>query len=72
VAGIPTNTKNADEILAAAQANHTAFKYIPTHDGILNNKIEVELFPGPTSCFRTPNGLNWLGAYHQKTIRYFC
>jgi exopolysaccharide biosynthesis polyprenyl glycosylphosphotransferase len=46
VAGIPTNTKNADEILAAAQANHTAFKYIPTHDGILNNKIEVELFQG--------------------------
>ncbi len=46
VAGIPTNTKMSDEILAAAQANHTAFKYIPTHDGILNNKIEVELFQG--------------------------
>ena len=39
VAGIPTNTKMSDEILAAAQANHTAFKYIPTHDGILNNTL---------------------------------
>lgn len=33
-----------DLALAAAQANHTAFKYIPTHEGILSNNIEVELF----------------------------
>jgi len=46
VAGISSDNKLADEILASSQANHTAFKYIPTHDGILNNKIEVELFQG--------------------------
>ena len=46
VAGISSDNKLADEILAASQANHTAFKYIPTHDGILKNKIEVELFQG--------------------------
>lgn len=46
VAGISSDNKLADEILSASQANHTAFKYIPTHDGILKNKIEVELFQG--------------------------
>lgn len=46
VAGISSDNKLADEIVASSQANHTAFKYIPTHDGILNNKIEVELFQG--------------------------
>ena len=46
VAGLASDNKVLDEILASAQANHTAFKYIPTHDGVLKNKIEVELFQG--------------------------
>lgn len=42
--GISSDNKIADEALAAAQAHHTAFKFIPAHDGILNNNVEVELF----------------------------
>lgn len=45
-AGSTSDGKKTDVALAAAQANHAAFKYIPTHEGILNNKIEVELFQG--------------------------
>ena len=42
--GISSDNKIADTALATAQANHTAFKFIPAHDGILNNSVEVELF----------------------------
>ena len=44
--GMASDSKRADLALAAAQANHAAFKYIPTHEGILSNKLEVELFQG--------------------------
>lgn len=46
VAGIASNNKITDEIIAVAQENHCAFKYIPTHNGVLNNNLEVELFQG--------------------------
>jgi exopolysaccharide biosynthesis polyprenyl glycosylphosphotransferase len=45
-AGLASDNKKADVALAAAQANHAAFKFVPSHDGILSNKIEVELFQG--------------------------
>lgn len=45
-AGLSSDSKKADLALAAAQANHAAFKYVPSHDGLLSNKIEVELFQG--------------------------
>ncbi len=44
--GISSDTKAVDRALAAAQANHIAFKFVPAHDGILSNNIEVELFQG--------------------------
>lgn len=44
--GVSTDTKEVDTALATAQANHMAFKFIPAHDGILSNNIEVELFQG--------------------------
>jgi exopolysaccharide biosynthesis polyprenyl glycosylphosphotransferase len=45
-AGLSSDNKRADLALAAAQANHAAFKFIPAHDGILSNNIGVELFQG--------------------------
>jgi exopolysaccharide biosynthesis polyprenyl glycosylphosphotransferase len=45
-AGLSNDNQKADIALAAAQANHAAFKYIPTHEGILSNKLDVELFQG--------------------------
>ena len=45
-AGLSSNNHKADLALAAAQASHAAFKYIPSSEGILSNKIEVELFQG--------------------------
>ncbi len=44
--GLTSESNLADKALSAAQANHSAFKFIPTHDGILSNNIEVELFQG--------------------------
>ena len=44
--GVSGDTKAVDTALAAAQANHIAFKFVPAHDGILSNNIEVELFQG--------------------------
>ena len=43
-AGLSTDTKSVDQALSAAQANHIAFKFVPAHEGILSNNIEVELF----------------------------
>jgi exopolysaccharide biosynthesis polyprenyl glycosylphosphotransferase len=45
-AGLSNGNQKADVALAAAQANHAAFKYIPTHEGMLSSKIDVELFQG--------------------------
>lgn len=45
-AGLTSDNKKADTALAAAQANHAAFKFVPAHDGILSNNIGVELFQG--------------------------
>jgi exopolysaccharide biosynthesis polyprenyl glycosylphosphotransferase len=45
-AGLSSDSKKADIALAAAQANHAAFKYVPAHEGMLSNKIDVELFQG--------------------------
>jgi exopolysaccharide biosynthesis polyprenyl glycosylphosphotransferase len=42
--GLTSESKLAETVLAAALANHCAFKFVPTHDGILSNKVEVELF----------------------------
>lgn len=44
--GSSNDTKAVDKTLALAQANHLAFKFVPAHDGILSNNIEVELFQG--------------------------
>ena len=44
--GMASDNKRADTALAAAQANHAAFKFVPAHDGILSNNIGVELFQG--------------------------
>lgn len=44
--GVSSDTKAVDNALAYAQANHLAFKFVPAHDGILSNNIEVELFQG--------------------------
>ncbi len=45
-AGLSHDSQKADAALAAAQSSHAAFKYIPTHEGMLSNKIDVELFQG--------------------------
>jgi exopolysaccharide biosynthesis polyprenyl glycosylphosphotransferase len=45
-AGWGSDSQKTDIALAAAQANHAAFKYIPGNEGLLNNKIEVDLFQG--------------------------
>lgn len=42
--GLTSESKLAETVLAASLANHCAFKFVPTHDGILSNKVEVELF----------------------------
>lgn len=42
--GISSDTDSVDKALSAAQANHVAFKFVPAHEGILSNNIEVELF----------------------------
>lgn len=44
--GVSSDTKAVDRALAMAQASHRAFKFVPAHDGILSNNIEVELFQG--------------------------
>ena len=44
--GVSSDTKAVDNALAVAQANHRAFKFVPAHDGIMSNNIEVELFQG--------------------------
>lgn len=44
--GGSSDTKSVDKALAFAQSNHLAFKFVPAHDGILSNNIEVELFQG--------------------------
>ena len=44
--GLTSESKLSETVLAAALANHRAFKFVPTHDGVLSNKIEVELFQG--------------------------
>jgi exopolysaccharide biosynthesis polyprenyl glycosylphosphotransferase len=38
------NTQEAEYALALAQSNHLSFKFVPAHEGILSNKVEVELF----------------------------
>jgi exopolysaccharide biosynthesis polyprenyl glycosylphosphotransferase len=43
-AGISSDSKEVDKALSAAQANHIAFKFVPAHEGVLSNNIEVELF----------------------------
>jgi exopolysaccharide biosynthesis polyprenyl glycosylphosphotransferase len=44
--GVSNDNKAVDQALAIAQAHHLAFKFVPAHDGILSNNIEVELFQG--------------------------
>lgn len=44
--GSSSESKQTDQALAAAVQNHVGFKFIPTHGGILSNKIEVDLFQG--------------------------
>ena len=46
VTGIGDASKEANEILAFAQSHHIAYKFIPSQAGMLNNKIDVELFQG--------------------------
>jgi len=43
-AGLTSDTAEVDQAFSAAQANHIAFKFVPAHEGILSNNIEVELF----------------------------
>ena len=40
------NSQEAEYALALAQSNHLSFKFVPAHEGILSNKVEVELFQG--------------------------
>jgi exopolysaccharide biosynthesis polyprenyl glycosylphosphotransferase len=44
--GANTSTEVANSALAISQAKHIAFKFIPMHDGVLSNKIDVDLFQG--------------------------
>jgi exopolysaccharide biosynthesis polyprenyl glycosylphosphotransferase len=46
VTGVDDDSKIANEALAAAQANHVAYKYIPSQAGMLSNNIDIELFQG--------------------------
>lgn len=46
VTGVDDDSKIANEALAIAQANHIAYKYIPSQAGMLSNNIDVELFQG--------------------------
>jgi exopolysaccharide biosynthesis polyprenyl glycosylphosphotransferase len=46
VTGVSDDSKIANEALAAAQANHASYKFIPSHAGLLSNNIDVELFQG--------------------------
>ena len=46
VAGVDDDSRIANEALASAQAHHTAYKFIPSHAGMLSNNIDVELFQG--------------------------
>lgn len=46
VTGVNDGSRTANELLAYAQANHIAYKFIPSQAGMLNNKIDVELFQG--------------------------
>jgi exopolysaccharide biosynthesis polyprenyl glycosylphosphotransferase len=45
-ADISSDNSTVDHALSVAQANHVAFKFVPAHEGILSNNIEVELFQG--------------------------
>jgi exopolysaccharide biosynthesis polyprenyl glycosylphosphotransferase len=44
--GANTSNEVTNSALAAAQARHIAFKFVPAHDGILSNKIDIDLFQG--------------------------
>ena len=46
VTGLDDDSRVANEALATAQANHIAYKYIPSQAGMLSNNIDVELFQG--------------------------
>lgn len=46
VVGKTSENKLTERALAAAQAAHCSFKFVPAHDGVLSNNIEVELFQG--------------------------
>lgn len=46
VTGVDDDSHIANEALAAAQANHVAYKYIPSQAGMLSNNIDIELFQG--------------------------
>jgi exopolysaccharide biosynthesis polyprenyl glycosylphosphotransferase len=46
VTGVDDDSRIANEALAAAQANHIAYKYIPSQAGMLSNNLDVELFQG--------------------------
>ena len=46
VTGVDDDSRIANEALAAAQANHVAYKYIPSQAGMLSNNIDIELFQG--------------------------
>lgn len=46
VVGKTSENRLTERALAAAHAAHCSFKFVPAHDGILSNNIEVELFQG--------------------------
>jgi exopolysaccharide biosynthesis polyprenyl glycosylphosphotransferase len=46
VTGLDDDSRIANEALATAQANHCAYKFIPSQAGLLSNNIDVELFQG--------------------------
>ncbi len=41
-----TDTTLNAKVLAAAQENHCAFRFIPSQEGLISNSMEVELFQG--------------------------
>ncbi|MCU0667467.1 MAG: sugar transferase [Patescibacteria group bacterium] len=46
VTGLDDDSRIANEVLSYAQEHHIAYKYIPSHAGMLSNNIDVELFQG--------------------------
>ncbi len=67
-AGLTSDNKKADTALAAAQANHAAFKFVPAHDGILEQQHRCRALPGLASSVCTSNCPDWLGPDRQTAV----